>query len=121
MNKNDCTDYFTELKSLSCSSTCCGTTGQFISDYPQITRIYGSTGFETSSAVSVKVNFSELVTVRGYNFNNTKHVFLSATNMSLLTTVGNVTPTVTSCNFYSHIKSISATFTEFSGCSVVDC
>ena len=121
MNKNNCTDYFTELESVSCVSTCCGVTGQFISNYPQITRIYGSGALNVEwGHYQAGINFSGTVTVRGYNFNNTKHVFLSASNMALLTPTTNVNPILTSCDFYSHVSSISSIFTSFSGHEVLD-
>ena len=114
MKKNKCTDYFTELKPVDCSTTCCGATGRFISNYPEITRIYPP-NYKGSTQYTMVQGYSGIAVIQGYNFNSTKGVYLSATDNNALASAASFSTPLSTFNLYSGIQCVSGTFTSFTG------
>jgi hypothetical protein len=119
MNKNDSTDYFDALNPADCPTTgCAGLTGRFVSTYPVITRIFKTGLNKGDEKITLNPTFTANITVQGYNFFNTKKVFLSASDQSALSSGHNITNPLTSVDLFSSYPGISSTFTPFSAYEV---
>ena len=114
MNKNECTDYLTELLPVDCASDCCGVTGKFISNYPEINRMYPAQ-FPSATEFNQVIGVSGTVVLEGYNFNNTTGVYLSSDNNAALATLAAFSTPLSTIDLYSHLPGVSATFPSFTG------
>ena len=114
MNKNDCTDYLTELLPVDCTTDCCGVTGKFISNYPEITRMYPAR-FPAGTEYNQLTATTGSVVLEGYNFNNTTGVYLSSNNNAALATLAAFSTPLSTFDIYSHLPGVSATFLPFTG------
>jgi len=115
MNKNKCTDYLTELLPVDCiSSSCCGVTGKFISNYPEITRVYPAK-FKSATEFNQLVGVSGHAVLEGYNFNTTTGVYLSSTDNAALATLAAFSSPLSTFDLYSNLPGVSATFVPFTG------
>ena len=114
MNKNDCTDYFTELMPVDCTTECCGTTGRFISNYPEITRIYPP-NYKGLSEYTQLTGYAGVAVIEGYNFTNTTGVYLSASDNAVLASLTSFSTPLSTFDLYSNVSSVSALFTPFTG------
>ena len=114
MNKNNCTDYFTELIPVDCATECCGVTGKFISNYPEITRVYPP-NYKGASEYTQLRGYSGIAVIEGYNFTNTDGVYLSASNNAVLASLASFSTPLSTFDLYSNISSVSGLFTPFTG------
>ena len=114
MNKNDCTDYLTELLPIDCTSDCCGVTGKFISNYPSINRLYPSR-FPSATEYNQLTATTGTVVLEGYNFNSTTNVYLSSNNNAALATLASFSTPLSTFDLYSHLPGVSAIFPPFTG------